>query len=220
MSNMNQVTKLCKHCKTEIPKNAKVCPNCRKKQGGIWKWIAIVILVFVIIGFASNGDDNEQPKITDTGDSSEVGKKSTEESLTSDDTNETTAFKQGETAELNGVQVTLTNSEESNGGDFNKPSDGNVFILAEFEIANNTDKELAISSMLSFEAYADDYTLNYSAGAIIDIDGTQLDGTIAPGKKMKGWIGWEVPKDYKNVEIHFTDNVWSNNKFIFLIEND
>lgn len=28
-------TKVCKYCKSEIPKKAKVCPNCRKKQGGI-----------------------------------------------------------------------------------------------------------------------------------------------------------------------------------------
>ena len=31
---MENETKLCKHCKSEIPKGAKVCPNCRKKQGG------------------------------------------------------------------------------------------------------------------------------------------------------------------------------------------
>ena len=28
-------TKRCKHCKTKIKSNAKVCPNCGKKQGGI-----------------------------------------------------------------------------------------------------------------------------------------------------------------------------------------
>lgn len=71
--------------------------------------------------------------------------------------------------------------------------------------------------MISFEAYADDYALNYSLSAAMTKDG-QLDGTIAAGKKMKGWIGWEVPADYQNVEIHFTDNVWSNNKFVFLYE--
>ena len=27
-------TKICKHCQSEIPKKAKICPNCRKKQGG------------------------------------------------------------------------------------------------------------------------------------------------------------------------------------------
>ena len=119
---------------------------------------------------------------------------------------------------MNDVQVTLTNYEESTGDDFNKPSDGNVFVLAEFEITNNSDKEIVISSVMSFEAYADDYALNYSLGAMIEKEGSQLDGTVAAGKKMKGWIGWEVPQDYTNVEIHFTDNVWSNNMFVFLIE--
>ena len=32
---MQNETKVCKHCQTEIPKKAKVCPNCRKKQGGL-----------------------------------------------------------------------------------------------------------------------------------------------------------------------------------------
>lgn len=51
-------TKLCKHCQTEIPKKAKVCPNCKKKQGGIGKWIVIAIVVFLIIGVAAGGGDN------------------------------------------------------------------------------------------------------------------------------------------------------------------
>ena len=43
--------KKCKHCQTEIDSKAKICPNCRKKQGmPIW---LIVILVFVGIGIIS-----------------------------------------------------------------------------------------------------------------------------------------------------------------------
>ena len=90
--------------------------------------------------------------------------------------------------------------------------------MAEFEIVNHSDSEMSVSSMLSFEAYADDYALNYSLGAITDNNDTQLDGTIAAGKKMKGYIGYEVPKDWSTVEIHFTDDVWSNNKFKFEIK--
>lgn len=40
-------TKLCKHCKTEIPAGAKVCPHCRKKQG--MSGCLIVIIAFVVI---------------------------------------------------------------------------------------------------------------------------------------------------------------------------
>ncbi len=194
----------------------------RKKTCSI---IALVISgLWIIIGVANMGNSDKPEKVGNTSvntnvesdnDSKEMSKENTES--TEPESKETT-FKKGEIAELNGVQVTLTDYKESSGSDFNTPTDGNVFLMAEFEIANNTEKELAISSVMSFDAYTDDYSLNYSFSALMEKDGNQLDGTIAAGKKMKGWIGWEVPQDYQNVEIHFTDNVWSNNKFVFLIE--
>lgn len=48
-------TKVCKYCKSEIPKKAKVCPNCRKKQGGIGKWIVIAVIVIIVIAAISGG---------------------------------------------------------------------------------------------------------------------------------------------------------------------
>lgn len=57
-------TKLCKHCQTEIPKKAKVCPNCKKKQGGKLKWIIIAIVVIGIIGAAMGGGDDETSNST------------------------------------------------------------------------------------------------------------------------------------------------------------
>ncbi len=213
-----QGTKLCKHCKTEIPAGAKVCPNCRKKQGGILKWIIIGVIVIGIIGSVAGGSNDKPTKVGDTNTNTPGAAQSSSTEQSSDAKNEETVFKKGEIAELNGVQVTLTDYTESTGSDFNKPTDGNVFLLAEFEIANNTDKELAISSALSFNAYADDYALNFSFSALIEKEGNQLDGSIAAGKKLKGWVGWEVPQDYQNIEIHFTDSVWSSDKFVFKIE--
>lgn len=58
MGNENK-TKVCKHCQTEIPKKAKVCPQCRKKQGGIMKWILLVVLAFGLIGALAGGDSEE-----------------------------------------------------------------------------------------------------------------------------------------------------------------
>lgn len=219
MQNENQ-TKLCKHCKTEIPKAAKVCPNCRKKQGGKMKWIIIAIVLLVIIGSVAGGNDNSPKKVENTNPTTESDKDVSvaEDSQAEEPEDEEVIFKTGETAELNGVKVTMTDYSESTGSEYNKPTDGNVFVLAEFEIENGTEKEITISSMMSFEAYADDYALNYSVSALMEKGGSsQLDGTIAAGKKMKGIVGYEVPADWKNIEIHFTDNVWSDNKFKFEI---
>lgn len=51
-------TKACKHCKSVIPKAAKVCPYCQKKQGGIAKWIIIAVVVLFIIGAAAGGGND------------------------------------------------------------------------------------------------------------------------------------------------------------------
>ena len=58
MSETNE-TKKCKYCQSDIPKKAKICPNCKKKQGGIVKWIVIAIVVFGIIGAATGGSESE-----------------------------------------------------------------------------------------------------------------------------------------------------------------
>ncbi len=52
-----QETKSCKHCKAEIPKNTKVCPNCNKKQGGALKWVIIAVVVIGIGSAMSQGED-------------------------------------------------------------------------------------------------------------------------------------------------------------------
>lgn len=53
-------TKKCKYCKTEIPADTKVCPQCRKKlKGGKLKWVLIILIVFCVIGYAAgSGSDS------------------------------------------------------------------------------------------------------------------------------------------------------------------
>ena len=65
-------TKKCKYCKTEIPADAKVCPQCRKKlKGGKLKWVVLIILVGAIIGAVAGESDSESDKSAATATSSE-----------------------------------------------------------------------------------------------------------------------------------------------------
>ena len=56
-----QSTKLCKHCKTEIPVGVKVCPNCKTKQGGVVKWVVIGVVAIAAIGSAVGNSDTKTP---------------------------------------------------------------------------------------------------------------------------------------------------------------
>ena len=61
MKKEKSTTKTCKHCQTEIPAKAKVCPQCRKKQGmGIIPKVLIGIFALAVIGTAA-GDVDDQP---------------------------------------------------------------------------------------------------------------------------------------------------------------
>lgn len=130
-------------------------------------------------------------------------------------------FKLGDQVELDGVVVSFIDLIESTGVQFAAPAEGKVFVLCEFEITNNSSEELAVSSMLNFEAYCDDYSCEYSLSALMaKEDKDQLDGSVAAGKKMKGVIGYEIPSDWKELEIQYTPNILSDNKIVFTATND
>ena len=132
-----------------------------------------------------------------------------------------TVFQVGETAMLKDVKATLAGVTQSDGSEYNKPGEGNVFVLCEFMIENNSDEELSISSLMCFSAYCDDYACDYSFSALLESEGkNQLDGSIAPGKKMDGVIGYEVPADWQELEIHFTPNFISSDEFVFVATNN
>lgn len=114
-----------------------------------------------------------------------------------------------------GASFTLLEVKESKGDSFSKPDSGKIFVLAQFLIENNTKKDLNLSSLLSFDAYCDGFTCDYSFSAIMVVD-DQLDGTVAAGKKMKGWIGYEVDKNWKEFEIQIKPDVWGSEKLTFI----
>lgn len=61
---MNEV-KLCKHCRSEIDKKAKVCPYCQKKQKsgvGCLGTIAILVILFIFVPSYRGYKINEQKR--------------------------------------------------------------------------------------------------------------------------------------------------------------
>jgi hypothetical protein len=199
-------TKKCKHCQSDIPKKAKICVYCRKKQGGILKYVLIVISALFIIGVFQGGEEDQPKKVSST-DSNELIDSSTTENKE--------YFGVGDTAEYKNVKVTLNSITESKGSKYNKPADGNIFLLVNFTIENNTDTDIFVSSIMSFDAYQDGYSTSTSLSALIETEGEQLDGAIVPGKKMKGFIGYEVPSDYSEFEINYQTTI-NSKKINFL----
>lgn len=194
-------TKLCKFCNTEIAKNAKICPNCMGKQRtSKLPIILIVLVVIAIIGIGASQGDNT-PKKVNSEDKNETNNDN-------NDSKEPEAFKIGEIVELKDVRATLVSVTESTGNDWFKPDEGKIFLICEFNIENNSTDDISVSTLLSFEAYCDDYSVNLSISGITSSGKTQLDGSVAAGKKMNGVIAYEVASDWKSFEINFSPSVW------------
>ena len=211
-------TKLCKHCQTEIPKKAKVCPNCKKKQGGVAKWIVIAIVVVLLIGSIGGSDEDSSGN---SGDNSSVNNTGNVENNNSDNKDENkdseekedNIFYAGEYLETDDLKISYLSCQEyKSDNQFIQPKDGYVYYRLEFEFENigNSDEFV---SYFDFTGYADGYAIEQTY--LLD---DALSATLSAGKKTKGAVYFEVPADAVEVTAEYEMNYWTEEKVIFVIK--
>lgn len=125
----------------------------------------------------------------------------------------------GETATTDNISAILINVMESKGNSYNKPKNGNVFVICEFSIQNSTPELLGLSSILCFSAFFNDtaYEISLDALSVSTMLGKfQLDGFVEPGEKRIGVVAYEVLKDWEKLKIQFSPFVWSGDRLTFV----
>lgn len=170
------------------------------------KFVSILFTLCILFSLSACTSDNQPKK--------EVKSEAGEDSNTSQSKEE--VFGLNETATFENFKITALNMEESSGQMFSEPEEGNIFVGVNFEIENISEETQNMSSLLLFDAYADDVKCSYSLSAnIVFGDGT-LDGEISPGKKLVGWYAVEVPADWQALELEVKANWLSSNKAKFV----
>jgi hypothetical protein len=79
-------TKKCKYCKSDIDAKAKICPNCKKRQGGNGCLAGILVAIILIAGVSMCGN-NDSPTTNDTTGTQSVTETTTGTTTASDATN-------------------------------------------------------------------------------------------------------------------------------------
>jgi len=123
-------------------------------------------------------------------------------------------FGPGDTVDLDGVTVTFHGINETMGTDLWKPEVNKIFAIAEFTVENNSSSDINISSVFGSDAYCDGYLVQESMGAELgDRQGrSNLTGTIVPGRKLRGIIGYELPSQWQRLEIRLQTDWWKGSR--------
>lgn len=123
------------------------------------------------------------------------------------------AFHVGDIIETKKLKITyLKAAEYKSDNMFIKPAEGKKYAFIELEVENLSDSDQLIS-YFSFDCYAD----GTACDGFYGMDDA-LSATISAGRKAKGTIAYEVPVDASVIEFEFEDNIWTDNKIIFLYE--
>lgn len=134
-------------------------------------------------------------------------------------TNKETTFGLNETAVFANLKVSAIDFEISEGVDYFTPAEGNVFVGVKFEIANTSEEEQSISSLIMFEGYVDGVKSDMSISASCAFDEGTLDGSLASGKKMIGWYALEVPADWEEIEVVVQPDLMADSNATFVFDN-
>lgn len=196
-------TKLCKYCQTEIPKKAKVCPNCKKKQKSKLKTILIIVgIIIVFSAICLGGEDDDADKVKKVG---EVSNETTEE--------KSNVFKAGDIVETEDLKIKFISAKKyKSDNEFLEPKSGYEYWEYKFEFKNISDSDKTVSTMSDWECYADNSKVDQHW--IGDDDG--LDATLSKGRSAKGTLYFEVPKKAKSIELEYDISFWGSDKIIFV----
>ena len=190
----------------------------KKKRLIIFGVIAAIIVVIIIAssGGSSSDDKNKVESVNGASQTQSVNGKSDDGK--SDDS--TASDNQKITA---GHAITIDNELkisylkcDTNFKKYSKYATvgkGKKVISATFKIENVSDTDQYIDTI---KCYADDKKCD-SFYSVEDYDNPFLD-SISAGRSIEGTVYFEVPSNAKDVELEFENNVWTNDKVVFVVK--
>ena len=195
--------KNCKYCKCEIPFDAKVCPNCRKRQGiGVGKIILIVVAVLLVIGIIGAAGSSKT-KV----DNSNSGNSNSTNTATNAAGNEMVNVG-GSFTTKKGLKCTIDSylSEYTEYSIYQQPGDGMKYIKVSFTY-ENTGSSDAYTSAYDFKCYADNASCEQKL-LTTDLD---INNNISSGRTASYNAFFEVPVNAGSIELEY-DSLVSTDK--------
>lgn len=160
------------------------------------KFLIFAVVGILIVSIVACGSDDETATKVD-------GEKKEVENV------ENKEFSVGESIELKGNQLTVTNAEKIPAGEYDYIKEGNEYLVTTVEIKNNG------SSNVSYNPY--DFKLKNSNGNMVDVEFVSVNqnsrlesGELAPDGTVSGTLAFEAPIGDDNLQLIYTPSFWSD----------
>lgn len=177
----------------------------KKKKPLLKKWWFWLIVVIIVIGIgAANGKDEP----TKVGDSSKTASTTNSNSSGSPKSNKSKTFKIGDVVALDGLNLSVTKVDKSNGSDFEKPKSGNEFVIVHVKIANKGTEKIDYNPFY-FKVQNSKGQITDETFTTIDQDTTLNSGELAPNGEIEGTIAFEEPQGDRGLVLQFQDDIFS-----------
>jgi len=122
-------------------------------------------------------------------------------------------YQVGDQIQIGDLILTVNKVDYPTGDEFNKPEPGKKFVVIDLTLINQGSKAVQISSLLQMslkDATGQVYEVDLSAS--VAGNGSAPDGEIAPGEKVRGQVGFQVPEDAQELMFVFDADVFGHGK--------
>ncbi len=174
--------------------------------------IAVIVFSVTLLGSGESGNPEEVG--SNQNDSNNEQNNSNSSNDEGSNENETKVFEIGDVVKMGDLHFAVNGIHFSDGSDFIKPEEGYKFLLLDISIKNAGEKFESISSLMMFKL-VDDEGVSYDI-SLADTKG-QLDGKMAPGRRLRGEIAFEVPNNIEKFELEINPQILSKGLIIFNI---
>ena len=175
--------------------------------GGLVCSIVGIITFFLAMFVFTSDDTNDTPKKVSSNEETQIQATENHSTETATEEKVNEPFEVGDTVETEDLRITFLKAEPYT-DEYDEPAKGHEFYKFEFEFVNISDSDQYVSSW-DFNCYADGYDME-SAYSSEDKD--------SAGKKTKGVVCFEIPKDAKDISLEYETNYWSESKVCFEVK--
>lgn len=177
----------------------------------IRKWLPLIALaVLLLVSLACGG--SESPTLVATA-VAPVESISQEQPTQAPTSVSLQSYKVGDIIAIGDSVMTVLGWANVPGNDFSKPDAGNKFVAVEILIVNNSPSTMSISTLLQMsmkDNTGQKYDVDFMASTAIN--GGNVDGELAPGEKVRGEIGFQIPETAQGLQFVFDNSIFGTGK--------